>query len=101
MEPHLGREHEVKLAHVGPVAGTAQGAGNFIVENDLPQLGQVVFVHGLGKTGVQLLAFGDVLLHAGIGLTEEGFVEAVAKTFGSILILFLHLLCPSWLSGLR
>ena len=58
----------------------------------MAQLGKIVLVHSLGITGVQLIAFGDVLLHAGIGLTEKSLVEIIAETLGGLLHLLLDFL---------
>ena len=43
---HLCGEHQVELAHVCPVLGTADGIDNTLVENDLLQLLKVHSIHG-------------------------------------------------------
>ena len=88
---HLGLEHEVKLAHVGPVAGAADGVDNLIVEDDLLELLEVVVVHSLLKTAVQLVPLGLVGKNAWVGLAEHRLVEAVAKAFLGFSHLFVHL----------
>ena len=88
--PHLGREHEIELAYIGPVAGTAQRTGDFIIENNLAQLVQIVFIHGFRIAGMQLFPFGDMLLHTGIGLTEKRFIETFTESLGGFFHLFLY-----------
>ena len=82
---HFGGEHEVELAHLGPVLGAADGANDFLVQDDLAQLVQVrTGIHGTGVTLVQGVALLLVLDDAGIGGAELGLVEGVAKLLGSL-----------------
>ena len=85
---HLGLEHEVELAHVRPVARSADRIYYLVVKDDLAQLVEIVGVHGVGETLMQLIAFLLMLENAGIGLAEHSLVEAVAETFGGFCNLF-------------
>ena len=89
---HLGLEHEVELAHVGPVAGSAHGIHNLIVHDDLLQFGQVVVIHRLLVTCMQLVTLLLILEHTRVGLAEHRLIELVAEAFGGFLYLLVHLL---------
>ena len=77
---HFGFEHEVELAHFGPVLGAGDGVNDFFVEDDLAQCFEVVGVHGFGEASVDGFAVSHQFHHAGVGLAEHSFVEAVAET---------------------
>ena len=81
---HFGREHQVELTHVCPVAGTADGAHDFLVKDNLTQFGQVTVVQCLCKTFVQRIALGSDFQHAGAGAAELFFVELVLEALGSL-----------------
>ena len=85
---HLGGEHQVELAHIGPVACAADGANNFFVKDDLLQFVQVHLVHGVTIALMQSVEMCLVLQYAGVGGAELRLVESVAKTLAR----FLHLL---------
>ncbi len=89
---HLRREHEVELAHVGPVASARNGAGDLAVEDDLAQLREVAGVHRLGEAGVHGVAFGRGLQYARRGGAVLRLVERLAETLAGLLHLFLDLL---------
>ncbi len=88
---HFGAEHQVELTYVRPVLGAGYGADDFFVDDDLAQLGQVVVVHSLGIALVQRVAAGLMLEYAGVGLTEQCFVKALAEAFGGFLDFFVNL----------
>ena len=96
---HFGGKHEVELAHVGPVPRAADGAHDFLVENDLLQLGQVGTLHGGGKALVQcvalLLDFGHARRCCEVLLFVERIAESLAGFFHFLLdflVVFRHLI---------
>ena len=89
---HLGGEHEVELAHVGPVAGAADGTDDAEVEDELLETGKVVGVHQLGILGVDFVNLFLVFQHTGVGGDKLLAVEGVAKAFVRLLALFVYLL---------
>ncbi len=88
----LRGEHQVELAHLGPVARARHGANDLAVEDDLAQLGQVAGVHRLGETRMHGVALRERLGHAGRGLAVLGLVERLAEALAGLGHLFLHLL---------
>ena len=88
----LGAEHEVELAHVGPVLGAGDGADDAAVEDYLLIFGQVVGVFGLNVTVVDLVPVGLFAEDVGVGLAEFGFVEAVSEALATLLNLLVDLL---------
>ena len=62
----LRLEHQVELAHFGPVARARDRADDAAVDDDLPQLVEVVVVEGLHHPLVRLVALGLMLGHAGL-----------------------------------
>ncbi len=76
-------EHEVELLDLAPVAGAAFGTGDFQVDDELPQVIEIVVFEGLGEAGCDFIDLGLVLDHAGIGLPEHGFVK-VFEALGSL-----------------
>ena len=93
---HFGREHEVELAYVGPVLGAADGVNDFLVRDNLLQLGKIRTLHSLGITFVQSVALLLVLYNACVGGTELSLVERVAETLaclGNLLLNLLIILC--------
>ncbi len=89
---HLGLEHEVELTHVGPVAGTADGAYDLLVDDNLLQLVQVIGIHRLLETLVQGVALLLELDDATVGGAELSLVEGFAETLGSLGYLLVNLL---------
>ncbi len=87
---HLGFEHKVELAHISPVLGAADGIHDFLVDDNLTQLVEIVIIHRIGETLVKGVAFRFMLHHAGIGLAEQRFVEILAKTFAGLCHLLLY-----------
>ena len=82
---HLGGEHQVELAYLGPVLRAADGADDFFVEDNLTQFIQIgTGVHGVGIALVQGVALLLVFQHAGVGSTELCLIEGIAKTLGSL-----------------
>ena len=79
---HLGFEHEVELAYFCPVLGAGNGAYDLFVDNYLAEAVEVAVIHCLCKTLVEGVASGNDVEHAGICLTEHGFVEVLAEAFG-------------------
>ncbi len=76
---HLGLEHEVELAHVGPVARAAYGVCYLAVEYNLLELCQIVAVHGLCEPLVELVALAGVVEDTGVGLAEHCLVKRVSE----------------------
>ncbi len=81
---HFGFEHEVELAHVGPVARAADGAYDLLVDDDLLEFLEVVGVHGVAEALVQGVALLLVFQHAGVGGAELLFVEGLAEAFARL-----------------
>ena len=81
---YLGLEHEVELAHVGPIAGAADGAYNFLVDDDLLQLVEVVGVHGLLEALVEGVALALKFKDAAIGGTELCLVKGIAEALAGL-----------------
>ena len=88
---HFGGEHQVKLAHVGPVPGSADGAYDFLVQDNLLQFVEIHLVHRCCVALVQRVALLLVLNHAGVGLAEFLLVESLAEAFLGLVNLFLYL----------
>ncbi len=89
---HLGLEHQVELTHVGPVARAADGVCYLVVQDYLLQLVEVVGVHGVRVTLVQLVALGLMLQYARVGLAEHSLVERLAETLSGLGHLLVNLL---------
>ena len=89
---HFGGEHEVELADVGPVASAADGADDFLVEDNLAEFLQVGVVHGFGKAFVQCVALGLILQYTGVCGAELRFVKGLSEAFASLCNLLLNLL---------
>ena len=81
---HLGREHQVELTHVGPVACTRNRADNLTIQDQLAQILEVRVVHIFGIAGMNLIPLGLMLQHAWVSSPELSLVELVAKAFGSL-----------------
>ena len=92
---HLGREHEVELPHVGPVACPGYRADDFTVEDELPQVLEVRVVHVLLVAFVDFVPLGLMLEDTGVRLAELRLVEGVAELLRSLrhflVYLFLYL----------
>ena len=89
---HFGFEHQVELAHFGPIARTGNRADDFGIEDDLAQFLKVVVVQSCDHPFMDSIALGPVLDHARIRLAEKFFVETFSETFARFLHLFLDLL---------
>ena len=92
---HFGREHEVELTHVGPVACTADGAYNFLVEDNLLESLKVdatLCVHGTLETLMQSIALLLVLQNTLVCSAELCLVELVAETLLCLVYLLLYLI---------
>ena len=76
---HLGREHQVKLTHIGPVAGTTDRTYDLLVENDLLQLIEIRSLHGSRIAGMQIITLLLGFLHTLTGLQILSLIEAVAE----------------------
>ena len=89
---HLGREHEVELAHVCPVACSADGAYYLLVEDYLLQCLEVGALHG----GSIALVEGVTLLAQLLNARRRGqillLVESLLEAFAGLVDLFLYLL---------
>ena len=88
----LGAEHEVELAHVGPVLGARDGADYAAVEDNLLVFGQVVGVLGLHVTVVDLVPMGFFAEDIGVGLAELGLIEGVPEALAALLDFLVDLL---------
>ena len=88
----LGGEHQVELAHLGPVGRAAHRAGDALVQDQLAHGGQVVGVQGL--LHARLHGIDPVLaaLHVGVGGQELGLVEGLAELAPALLHLLGDLL---------
>ena len=102
----FGLEHKVKLAYVSPVARAADGADDFLVKDNLLELGEVHGVHGAAVALVQGVAFGLMFEHAGVGGAELGFVESIAEALGcfgnflvNLLVVFGYLVLNEYVSA--
>src|SRR3712207_4980737 len=89
---HLGREHEVKLAHVGPVLCTADGVDDALILDYLLKLCQVRALHSLGIAFVQGISLLLMLEHTGIGSTELSLIEGIAEALLGLRHLLVNLL---------
>ena len=87
----LGAEHQVELAHVGPVLGTGNRAGDLAVDYDLAEFLEVVVVQGLGHPGMDFVIFGLAAQYIGVGGTELLLVEGFAELAAALLHLLVHL----------
>ena len=88
---HLGREHEVELAYVGPVACSADRANYLLVEDYLLQGFQIRALHGLGIACMKCVALSLCLGNTRRSLQILSLIEAVAETLARLLHLFLNL----------
>ena len=75
----LGAEHQIELAHLCPVARTADGACNLLVKDYLSQLCQVAGIHGHGETLMQGITLLLMFQHSGIGGAELSLIESIAR----------------------
>ena len=98
---HLGFEHEVELAHVGPVLCAADGVDNLLVDDDLAEFVEVVGVHGVGEALMQCVAFCLMFKDARVCLAEHGLVKALAETFCGFGHFFFNLIVDFLQSALR
>ncbi len=92
---HLGLEHEVELADIGPVTCTADGADDFLVEDDLLEAVEVDAarcVHGLLVAVVEVVELSLVLEHTLVGGAELCSVELVAEALAGLFYLLLNLI---------
>ena len=81
---HLGFEHKVELAHVGPVARAAYRANDLLVDDDLLEFGKVGVVHCFLVTLVQCVAFFLQFDHTRAREAVLCFVERFAETLGCL-----------------
>ncbi len=86
---HLGGEHEVELAHVGPVFRSAYRIDDFLVDDYLLEFLEVGALHGFGVACVQRVALLLMLKHTAVGGPELCLVERIAEAFAG----FCHFLC--------
>ena len=93
---HLGGEHQVELAHLGPVACAANRAYDFLVEDNLAQFAQITGIHRLGIAFVQGFTLGGQFQHAGacspVLCLVELFLETLAG-LGHFLVYLFIILC--------
>ena len=90
--PHFGLKHEVELAHFSPVASTANGANDFLVQDDLAQFFEVAVIESHRKTLVQSSALSSDFEHTTVGSAEFFFVEGFLETLATLSHFFLNLL---------
>ena len=90
--PHFGLKHEVELAHFSPVASTANGANDFLVQDDLAQFFKVAIIESHRKTLVQSIALSSNFEHTTVGGAEFFFVEGFLETLATLSHFFLNLL---------
>ena len=88
----LRAEHQVELAHLGPVFGAGNRAGNLAVDDDLAQFRQVVLVQRFSHPVVHLVPLCLVAEHVRVGCAELRLVERIAETFATLLHLLVVLL---------
>ena len=88
---HLGREHQVELAHLRPVARTRNRAHDLAVDDDLTQFIQVIGVLGGHETLVHLVALGEGFGHTGRSLAVLLLVERLPEALAGLLDLFFDL----------
>jgi len=84
-------EHQVELAHVGPVLRSRNGVGDLQVLNDLFHGRHIAAAHGFFQTGVDLIDLFLIFLYAGIGADEHGPVK-ILKPLRRLLHFLLDLL---------
>ena len=89
---HGSGEHQVKLTHFRPVAGAADGAHDAAVDDNLPIFGKIIGLFGRHIAIVDLVVFGLLTQHIGVGGTELLFVEAVAEFLAALGHFLLNLL---------
>ena len=92
---HLGLKHEVELTDISPVAGSADGADDSFVEDNLLHAIQVDTarsVHYLLEAVMQVVILLLILEDTLVRCTELCFVEAVAETLLSLFYLLLNLI---------
>ena len=96
---HLGREHQVELANVCPVLGTADRAYDTLILDNLLQHLEVRSLHCLSIAGMEIIKLLLVLQNARVGSTELSLIEAVAEALlslgnllGNLLLLLSHVI---------
>ena len=89
---HLGREHQVELAHICPVLGAADRVYDVLVEDYLLQFLKVGTLHCLGVTCMKSVALLLMLEHTGIGSAEFLLIKGVAELLGGLGNLLVYLL---------
>ncbi len=93
---HLGREHQVKLAYVGPVLCSTDRVNNLFIDDNLLQSLKIWSLHSLGVTLVEGVALFLVLDDTRIRLAELCLVEAVAEALaclGNLLVNLFLVFC--------
>ena len=89
---HFCGEHQIELTYIRPVFCSADRANDFIIEDDLAQLFEVVVIHCFSESTVQFFSFCYMLLYAGIGLSEQRFIKRFSEPFRRFFNLFFDLL---------
>ncbi len=87
---HIGREHEVELTYVGPVACTAYGTYNLFINNYLFEFVQIVFVYCSLIAVVQRIASGCIIQYIGRCGAIFCFIERVTETLAGFDYLLLY-----------
>ena len=82
---HFGGEHQVKLPNIGPVAGSADGADDFQVQNQLLQGLEIGVFEGLAQSLLGIVDLGLDAGHVGVGFFELNFVKAFTP-FGAAFV---------------
>ena len=77
-------EHEVELAHVGPIAASCVGIGNFEVFDEGLYGGQIFGIHGGFEPAVDAVDLGLAVEDAAVGAAELRLVKSVSEPLGSL-----------------
>ena len=89
---HLRREHQVKLADIGPVAGSGDRADDFAIQDQLAQVFEIRIVHVFRVAFVDLVPLSLVFKHTSVRRTELSFVKSFAELLCSLGHFLIHLL---------
>ena len=89
---HLCREHQVKLAYIGPVTCSADRADDLLIQDNLLEFFQIHGIHSHRVTLMQGITFLLVLQYTRICCTELSLIKLISEAFLSLLYLFVDLL---------
>ena len=88
----LSAEHQVELAHLGPVLGARYRAYNLAVYDDLAESLKVIGIEGISHPLAHLVHLCLVAEDVRVGLHELGLIKGITELLACLLHLFLYLL---------